>query len=86
MIDVVLCLGGWLVSGLSLGLLAARNSKRHRAHGIKPPPVLPYQNTLWLLALLPGLLMMLSGTFAALLVWLGGVTVLGWLLALRRPG
>lgn len=71
-----------------LGLLAWRDPKRLRVlarlHGrSRPAWPLAIRRTLGLGSLLPGLGLMLSGHWAAWLIWMSSVAAGGWTLSLR---
>lgn len=70
----------WRLAGRDPKRLRAARQRDRRAHA----PVV--RRGLLLLALLPGLGLLLWVNVAAVLVWFGGLTVSGWLIAeLRAP-
>ncbi|MEM8661558.1 MAG: hypothetical protein AAGF35_11795 [Pseudomonadota bacterium] len=85
MIDLLYCLLGWMVSGLCLLLIARRDPKRFRAHSLPVPTDQRYRGLLFIASLLPGVAIAMTGSVSAVIMWAGGWTVLGWLLALKRP-
>ncbi|GAB3273163.1 hypothetical protein GCM10027297_06230 [Parahaliea aestuarii] len=85
--SLILFLVASLLSGLGLAWLAAVNPKRRRVYGLsRPAPVVPWQKwAMAVLVLLPGVLLVVFGQVAGFVLWLGAVTVIGWMVALRRP-
>jgi hypothetical protein len=73
-----------LVSLAGLGYLAAFDPKRRRVFRL-PPRARRWAVPAWLLVLAPGAALLWAGDGAAFVVWLGAATVLGWLMASRRP-
>lgn len=82
MIAAFLCV---LVSATAFAYLAATDSKRRRAFRLEAWQGRRWSRTAWLLALVPGVLLLAFGTAAAFVVWLGTVTVLGWRVAALEP-
>lgn len=70
-------------SGL-LWLLAWRDPKRLRAHRItsRQPWRTRQRQKLGLLLFAPLLPLLMLGAWSAVLIWLGGLLILGWLMAL----
>lgn len=72
-----------IASGLPLLLLARRDPKRLRS--VVASALAPHgrrtRQGLAAAALLPGLVLMGLGYWPAFLIWLGGITVAGWLFA-----
>jgi hypothetical protein len=76
-----------LCSGLALAVLAWRDPKRRRRQGLIGAASVPERRALAGVTVLPGLGLSLLGAWPALLLWLAGITLLGWALAwlLREP-
>ncbi len=70
------------VSLVCVVLLAKSDDKRHRRGGRGWPLSSGVRRCLAGLCLMPGLVLMFTGYATSLLVWLGAITVLGWLAAL----
>ena len=69
-----------IASLLPLLLLALRDPKRLRAGAIaRSPHTRRTRQALAAAALLPGAALIALGLWPALLIWLGAITVLGWL-------
>ena len=69
---------------LGLAYLTATNPKRQRAFNLQPRS----RRFLWPacgLVFAPGLTLLGAGEGAAFVMWLGAVTVAGWLIAARAP-
>lgn len=75
------------VSGAALLLLGVFNPKRRRTLGLDEAA--SHRTPLVVLAVIPGLALIVTAQAAAFLIWLGGVVVIGWavaaLLSGRRP-
>ncbi len=87
MMTLLSFLAACCLSGAGLAWLAAINPKRRRVYGL-PRRVGRGAWQAWgaaSLVLLPGLALPALGQVAAFVLWLGAVTVMGWLIALRRP-
>ena len=86
---LLISLSAFAFTLLMLWLLGATDPKRSRlsAGNWDAPSRLP-RGLLTLLAILPGVLLLLSGQTAAFLIWLGGASVAGWGIVhlLPRPG
>lgn len=65
--------------------LARTNAKRRRVHGLGPVsrPVPPWMG--WVLCLLPGLALLIFGTNADVVNWMGAVCAFGWLSVAVTP-
>lgn len=72
-----------IASGLPLLLIARRDPKRLRS--VAASALLPHgtrtRQALALASLLPGVALMTLGYWPAFLLWIGGITVAGWLFA-----
>lgn len=80
---VILAVGA---SSLALWGLALRDPKRvrslaRRGHRVAAPLAPLQRRLLTLLALLPGVALCITGAWAAFLMWMGSLTVGGWLMA-----
>lgn len=76
-----------IYSGLLVFLLGLADPKRARVNRRQPALALPrsVRSAVWVLVLLPAVLFLASSQFASLVLWLGGVVVLGWLAAVLLP-
>lgn len=83
----LLTVAALLCSGPALALLAWRDPKRRRRQGLIGAASVPERRALAGVTVLPGLGLSLLGAWPALLLWLAGITLLGWALAwlLREP-
>lgn len=72
------------VTLLALAHLTATDPKRRRAFKL-PPPRRRFAWPAGVLALAPGAALLAAGAGAAFVIWLGAITVLGWLIAARTP-
>lgn len=79
----VLPLSAVAVTLLGLAYLTATDPKRRRA--FKLPPHRRLVLPAFVLVLAPGVVLLVFGQGAAFVMWLGAVTVLGWLVAARAP-
>ncbi|TQV81219.1 hypothetical protein FKG94_08940 [Exilibacterium tricleocarpae] len=82
MITLISSLLAVLCSGIGLVVLSKSDAKRHRKDSEHWP--LP-KSIRWLTVvavLLPGFALGFTGLVSSLLVWLGAITVSGWLIAL----
>lgn len=75
------------VSCLGLVLLLRFNKKRQRVYFKGRPQRGSHTLTLggWLLVLIPGVALLFLGQWSAFLSWFGGLTVIGWLVAVKKP-
>ena len=82
-----LTLGAIIYSGLLVFLLSLADPKQARVNRRQPALAVPWpvRRVIWLLVLLPAALFITSSQFASLVLWLGGVVVLGWLTAVLLP-
>ncbi|MEM9044239.1 MAG: hypothetical protein AAGC81_06065 [Pseudomonadota bacterium] len=74
-----------LMSAAGAAYLAVMNPKRRRAFGQEAVEVRPY---LWIsrLAVLgPGIVFLFLAQWAAMVLWAGGITVIGWGIAATSP-
>lgn len=71
-------LAALLVSGAALLILGIVDPKRRRVAGLRAATPLRQRRVGLALALVPGIALGVMGAWAALLIWIGGVTVLGW--------
>ncbi len=71
-----------LISALSIALLIKSDTKRHRKTDNLFPLSSKIRKTLGWTSLLPCALCLVLANYTALLIWLGAVTVIGWLLAM----
>ena len=78
-------LGGTALSLAALGWLAANDPKRRRAFDLAAHPGPRRAGVAWTLAFLPGLLVPFWSGGAGLVLWLGAVSVAGWVLAAVSP-
>ncbi|WP_116367028.1 hypothetical protein [Parahaliea mediterranea] len=87
MLTLLLFVAACLLSSLGFAWLAAVNPKRRRVYGLaRPAAPAPWQKlAMALLVLAPGVLLLLCGQVAGFVLWLGAITVIGWVVALRRP-
>ena len=69
---------------LGLAYLTATDPKRRRAFKL-PPRRRRFVLPACILVLAPGVLLLVLGQGAGFVIWLGGATVLGWLIAARAP-
>ncbi len=67
-----------LMSALCLGFLAASDSKRLPG---RRTALSGLRRLATALTILPGILLAVTGDWAAFLIWLGAVAVLGWMIA-----
>lgn len=80
----VLPLSAVAVTLLGLAYLTATDPKRRRAFK-RPPPSRRLVLPAFALVFAPGVALLVFGQGAAFVMWLGAVTVLGWLVAARAP-
>ena len=72
------------VTLLALAYLTATDPKRRRAFKL-PPTRRRFAWPVAVLVFAPGVALLAAGQAAAFAIWLGAVTVLGWLIAARAP-
>lgn len=73
------------VSLLAIAYLSATDPKRRRSFKLQPHKGRRHVITACLLAFAPGFALLISGQSAAFVMWLGTVSLLGWLLILWAP-
>lgn len=73
-----LSLAALLVSAGALLLLGIADPKRRRVGGLRTVAPGRPRHVGIALALLPGAALIVIGAWAALLIWIGGCTVIGW--------
>lgn len=69
------------LSGACLLLLIRSDAKRHRREGMVMYLPGSVRATLAWASVFPFIILLFLGQYSALLVWLGAITVLGWMLA-----
>ncbi|MDX2288592.1 MAG: hypothetical protein NW217_07195 [Hyphomicrobiaceae bacterium] len=74
-----------VVSLTGILLLAFENPKRRRAFGLPPHNSATLWRAAWILILLPPLYLLARQETAPLMMWLGALSVAGWVVAMRRP-
>ncbi len=87
MFTLLATLGACLASSLGIARLASGNAKRRRVYGLPPlpPPGPAARLAINLLILAPGAGLLCIGDAAGFVIWLGVLSLLGWLAAARRP-
>ena len=84
---LILTLSSLIVSAVVLKLLVDNDVKRLRAYRLESPQpwVQRYRRGLWVVLALPCVVLLFCNNFTALTLWLIGVCMLGWILAVRPP-
>jgi len=59
--------------------LSRRDPKRRRILGYPPADHVAHPRILWALVLFPGVVLVLWGAWAGFVMWLAGLTTLGWM-------
>lgn len=84
--DLIITLSSIILSSVFLNVLVIHDPKRRRAHQL---PALPnnqnHQRLWWSFILLPGLLLIIVQWYAAFILWLAGISIIGWVIALLPP-
>jgi hypothetical protein len=73
------------VSALCLSYLCHSDTKRRRVYGLPEWGTTRYLKQAWLISVLPGLVLLFMGSYAALIMWLAAYSLLGWCIALIKP-
>lgn len=82
MIAAIICV---LVSAVAFTYLSATDPKRRRTFRLPAWERQRWSRLAWVLAFAPGFLLLVVGTGAGFVVWLGGVMVVGWGVAAIDP-
>ncbi|MEL7278998.1 MAG: hypothetical protein AAFY35_15515 [Pseudomonadota bacterium] len=77
--------GAIIWSVIAILWLAQINPKRRRVFGFEPLPGPPAAWPGWVLCGLPGLVLLLVGTNADLVNWMGAVCAFGWMIVAVTP-
>ncbi len=73
-------------SAIFLWRLVVTNPKRRRTHGLQAVAQDKERNRLlWILSLSPALPLLIAQFFSALVMWLAGLLLIGWLMAVVPP-
>ncbi|MEM6912672.1 MAG: hypothetical protein AAF511_01700 [Pseudomonadota bacterium] len=76
-----------LLSSAAIGYLLVTDPKRARVFKQKLSIRLPRKpRVAWAIAFAPAIFLLAGGQTSAFLSWFGTMTVIGWLIALKRPG
>ncbi|MEM0928731.1 MAG: hypothetical protein AAGI89_05505 [Pseudomonadota bacterium] len=87
MITATIYICATLLSAAAIAYLLLTDPKRARVFKQKSIVSLPRKPRLaWVIVFSPAAVLLVAGQTSAFLAWFGTMTVVGWLMAMKRPG
>ncbi|MEM1051525.1 MAG: hypothetical protein AAGI28_05450 [Pseudomonadota bacterium] len=75
-----------VISTVAIWLASQRNPKRRRSAGLKKIATAPLVKWgLLLVSITPGVALVALGNTSGFICWFAAITVIGWLVAVKRP-
>jgi hypothetical protein len=85
MMSTIFTLSALAISALFIAYLSVSDPKRRRVYGLANWGTKRYTKEAWCMSLLPGFILITLQSYAAFIMWMAAMSLVGWLIALPKP-